>query len=372
MDPRGQSTVCIGDQIFLCATKGSGYLWGDGVYQDTVSLWEDPEDYEDCVFQIWIRSRVAAAVELQEYVTATVRRKQDLMDDLFEEADVQDEVLKALERSKHNEDKQNEKLMTDDGGSKLSYGDTIQLRHLKSGGFITASRETTAKENGANLELVLTQHGGNLAWFTILPATAANILGDPVEDLCRVILSASEHPDEYLFCSKDPTDIDICEGAFREVSISLDQSAWELRVFNKYCPVNKDMPLRIGDYVYLKDPEANAAVRALTKAERDRWNKKCHWLRKTHQSHDRPFQLPSVVVDFSSAQEEGGDDDGERQFDSNAIWVVKNAHDLAAGGLMYLKKSAEGPMYALQHMATGGYLAGKICSTNIPNATTNS
>jgi hypothetical protein len=61
---------------------------------------------------------------------------------------------------------------------------------------------------------------------------------------------------------------------------------------------------------------------------------------------------------MSGAEAGNTGDTEEPQFDSNAIWIVKNAHDLAAGGLMYLKKTNEGPMYALQHMATGGYLAG--------------
>jgi len=68
-----------------------------------------------------------------------------------EEEEDDSHLLKALEHGCQNEEALNRKYMSDSVGNQVKYGDSVQLKHIKSGKYITITTTKTAETERENL-----------------------------------------------------------------------------------------------------------------------------------------------------------------------------------------------------------------------------
>ncbi|CAG9316900.1 unnamed protein product [Blepharisma stoltei] len=88
-------------------------------------------------------------------------------------------VLKRLKEQADEEQKGNEAELDLSYGRKVTYGERIQLRHLHSDCFLTASLEV-ARERGC-LQVILDHKGSEGSWFEIMPKDKLRQEGEPVK-----------------------------------------------------------------------------------------------------------------------------------------------------------------------------------------------
>jgi hypothetical protein len=219
---------------------------------------------------VCIRTRVSAAEELKEEEEKARLSKR--LDPVFLEQ--QNELLGTLRRVNRKETEMNKKLMADQMGSDIVYGQVIQLKHKKSGKFLSVSKDDTALSETENFRVHLCDRASTLSWFTVQPAKAFQSDNEPIMNLNDAFLCVTDRDDEYLHISKHafkPPDqlekeslkINFPKMETKEVNSSLDKTPWKLCRFSE-CPdaTNKiHSPLSIGDVIYFRDPETRSYLK---------------------------------------------------------------------------------------------------------------
>lgn len=97
--------------------------------------------------------------------------------------------LATLKRVKDKEAEMNKKTMQDKRGQTISYGDVVQLLHLRSEKFLTVSRTDVAKVEPENFQVGLVKDASTLSWFTLKPSAAFHNENDPVVSGGNIISS---------------------------------------------------------------------------------------------------------------------------------------------------------------------------------------
>lgn len=158
--------IRIGDIILLKQQKiHEGYLCSSGVLCEDLylSAVADELKLEDSLFQVHTQCQYSALQEYEEYLLLEgIGRVDEIDTDIdFDFDDINFEYLYSISKSKEtteqllkcaiNERRLNEKLMKMKIGKPISFGDIIQLKHMKSGKFLTVSKNLLAKyEKGKN------------------------------------------------------------------------------------------------------------------------------------------------------------------------------------------------------------------------------
>jgi fumarate reductase subunit C len=320
--------------------------------------------YADAVFQIGVRSRVAASLDLERFCAKypeSVRAKSEhLMEDHF-----------ALMRRKHKEAMMNERLFENRVGSPVCYGEAIQLLHVSSGKCLSVSREETSKTEPENFRILLSEKITPFSWFKMLPAAAINSTGDLIGNLSGVILSPLQFTEEAVHVSAmpmaekeqrrraialaptalpsslshpgsggDPPGA-IVKSEIREVNASFDTTVLRVVLFTE---VQKNDALTCGALVYVEDAEGKTCLRPLSKDEQ------VELPRGEVASADQAFHLSVAERMKQEIVFAPADEDFEH---SSAIWVVERP-EKTIGGVISWNES-----YTLRHLKTGSFLSGR-------------
>jgi hypothetical protein len=244
----------IGDCVFL--KNEQMVMQGDGVLLNKLMSIDSAvggSDMNECVFELCVTSRKSAAEALQKFM----HKKCNIPVHLLKEKDRRRmDTLQSLARK---EGDLNGKLMEERMGKPIVYGDIIQLKHIRSGKYITTTTTVRSLGEPANFENSLMEVAGDLSWYTVMPAKAFNEVGANVTNESGVLLMVSNFDDAYLHMANFTSPADFGQ-PFREVNTSLMPTPWKLCLYCSY----KESNLRhqeficIGDIIQLLDPEADA------------------------------------------------------------------------------------------------------------------
>ena len=198
--------ICIGDLISLVVTTpdGEGSIFGGGILDDHVELAVAPPVFDDCVFQVCLRNRLSASMQWQAFMQKRRQQESDGVELSEEEEEQAGAFQQTLERVKANEQKLNTSLFEQKCGEQIHFGDVIQLRHRKSGKWLTVSPDEVAATERENLRVHLHADGTTCSWFTVLPSVTVDEEGMPVENASRVIFGVTDRTDEFLHYSAGP------------------------------------------------------------------------------------------------------------------------------------------------------------------------
>jgi hypothetical protein len=159
------SEICIGDILILQHLKlPEGWIHAQGYLDDDCYLSKESNNFENKLWQIFVQGQYSAledyklAVSEDSHRTHPQQKSQKRMKKAFpsdkgdsdsdsdndnhnvngtEKSD--NESLPRLYQAAVNERKLNEKLMNMKIGKVVAFGDVFQLKHVKSGRFLTAS-----------------------------------------------------------------------------------------------------------------------------------------------------------------------------------------------------------------------------------------
>jgi len=203
---------------------------------------------EEHVFQIYVQRQYSATNELRDFMVDYPDIDAGKMP-----ADVATiSHYEALLRGKANEFNLNRSVMQSKTGNILYFGDTIQLRHVKSKKYITAC-EDLARDERENMRVIVHPDGSVNSWLKVMPRFKINREGEPVMHGTEVLLKFSERNNEFLHCADRMPP----RGKLREVNSSLESpTGWKLGTYQKAADIANSNLLLSGQLVYLRDPES--------------------------------------------------------------------------------------------------------------------
>jgi hypothetical protein len=244
----------IGDCVFLKNERM--VMQGDGVLLNklmTIDSDLEERDMNECVFELCVTSRKSAAKAHQKFM----HKNRNTPVHLLKEKDRR--RMNTLQSLALKEDDLNGKLTEEKMGKPIAYGDIIQLKHIRSGKYITNTISARSLGEPENFENSLMEVAGNLSWYTVMPAKAFNEVGAIVTNESEVLLMVSNFEDAYLHMARLTSPADFGQ-PFHEVNTSLMPTPWKLCLYCSY----KESNLRhqecicVGDIIQLLDPEADA------------------------------------------------------------------------------------------------------------------
>jgi hypothetical protein len=369
--------LCIGDIVTLRFQRGF-FVASEGMLEFGLTVRERDHMVEDYLFEVHLPNQYSASIELDEFEASMEGELEELAKNR-EEGDEEAELaflrskeqmykyLKALQRGKKNEESLNQSYMEQKRGSAIAYGESIQLRHLKSGKFLTVSSSEVADVERENMRVYLTEDGNSSSWIQLMPRFKIDRDGDPVLNEGEAYLRLAERPNEFLHASNSTLS---GKTRSKEFNCSLEKTPWVLERYQTYLSRTSD-DLQAGDLVVIHDPE----TKALLRTPQDRPSVLSH---PEDDDNDSFIQNGSYTKDdMSESEEEDEEGDGEEKGgeddedggedippdqvlfdmttslatpDSNAIWVVEKVD--GSGGILSWKKES----FRLRHINTSKYL----------------
>jgi inositol 1,4,5-triphosphate receptor type 3 len=353
----------IGDYVTLRVKRIHAFLSAEGILDQRVFVQTDPQNFDDCRYQICSPNQYSAARELADWEEKIRKERekklattggdeleeeksleekslQELLggddeeeeDDLDEDA-ANDRLRDSMERGKSSERDLNISTMKREIGNPVKFGDNYQLMHVKSGRFLTMSPKKIAVVEKQNMEIYLDEDGNSDSHFTILPKHKIDKAGDPVMSSHDIELMSTENRAKYLNYSQQ--EVPEMTG-HREVNCALAAVTFAIFLYAEY-KQPEDQTLYCSDIVRLRDPEKNALLRLLplpssTDGEAAQKDK------------DR-YDLYLETQSEHSSQE------------SNALWIIEAKHPHIGGEVEFASDPATGPTYRLRHLNTGRYVA---------------
>ena len=222
-------TLKIGDYVTLRHSKPQeGWLRSEGMLSDGITLSKNEDNFENCIWEVHVQNQYTAVKEYEEYLFAELYADGNSRNESFRSAVSHIFSSEQLGKAAANEERMNEKLMALKVGKPVTYGDVIQLRHVKSNKFLTVSPTLAlAKDERVNLQISLERYGDTLSWLEIIPVAVSDTDNQQIADNTAVKLAVHERPMEYIHCASRPNST----GAAYEVNCSLTSSSWTISVF---------------------------------------------------------------------------------------------------------------------------------------------
>jgi len=214
------------------------------------------QQQQDCVFQVVTRHKYVAYQLLRDTLTAKGRNlkgkvKQKAKKDKQELTASELEYIRHLEDMNQSESRENEAEYTHAIGKTVSFGDTIQLRHYKSGRYLTVS-QAAAKLSNACIRVKLLDGGTEGSWFKVMPRFKMRSEGESVYIGDQLIL-ASRKFDMYLHVSSSGDALDL--------DCSSTWGAWRTIPYAPFVrPADAIGYLRAGDIVRFYHREAEGVI----------------------------------------------------------------------------------------------------------------
>ena len=274
--------------------------------------------------------------------------------------------MEALVKGKRNEVKMNDSFMRLKSGNYILFGDIIQLRHVKSGKFVSVINNQVANIERENSKVQLISYGSQLSWLQVLPRYKIDKEGDKIASNSEILLKIAEKSSpEYLHVAERAPEF----GNLREVNSSTEAAlSYRLSVFQSFPETTNPETLLQGELVYLKDPETLAVLMPIFKTA------------KINDNNDN-----NSVIDVDNKEEDGDEGDekslvshqslgsigsleefiqdngdivlknvDEEFIDTNAIWVLESKTIEVGGPLKWATEPVN-----LRHVNTGKYLTVK-------------
>lgn len=355
VDAQEARPLKIGDYITLRTIRIDGFLGAEGILDQRCMVFTEPENFDDCRFQIWNQNQYSAAKELQEYVE--LMEQQDAMtadlasddagsqmsleqeapnaeEDIFDAGEEQEEifdessqrarVLQSLQKGRVNEQRLNESYMRQLIGNPVKFGAIVQLRHVKSGRFVTVNGLETAEVERENLRVYLDEDGSSASWFVLVPRFKIDREGDVINSTAEMFLKSADGQNQYVhFSEKEVPDV---PGA-RECNCSLNQTSFAMHLYSTYHSPENPI-LHAGDIIRLFEPELRAYLRFLPMAS----------VNETISPERNDLYL-ETQSDASSKE-------------SSALWIVEKRHPEMGGDILFKDE-----VYRLRHLNTGRYIS---------------
>jgi hypothetical protein len=137
-------------------------------------------------------------------------------------------ILSQLYRAAVTEQKLNESMMSLKYGKPLLFGDSIQLRHMKSKQFLTVSKHELAKQERENMKVTLIDTGNVLSGLVFSSRFKSDKDGVPIYEDSEILVGVHDRPGEFIHVAKRHI-----ESKREEVNCSLESTVFQLTLYNK-------------------------------------------------------------------------------------------------------------------------------------------
>lgn len=309
-----------GDQITL--RHGGGTLSTVGILSDEVVLGKEGSQFENSIWEVYVQNQYSAFAEYEEVLLSQLH---------YELAPNAVEILSQLRRAASNEKKLNEKLMIMKYGKPVSFGDVIQLRHVKSKKFLMVNSFVLAKNERENLQVTLDMNGNSMSWFDIIPKSKFDHEGQRITNNSELILRVHDKPNEFIHCAKKVVR-NISPYSDKEINCSLETSIWQIQIFHTTVDITSHF-LLTRQLVTFHDPESSAYMTVKKK------------------SFSKDWDVNVAMTNLKTMSRL----DKEWNVGSSALWLIERDDMFSGGSLSYNSE------LLLRHFNTGMYL--RLCDS---------
>ncbi len=321
----------VGDYIALRLCKPEeGWLSSEGLLDDDCFITQDTDDFHGCIWEIHVQNQYSASREYKEALAQSLTHSTDLSkesknmkslpmtpipgvthNNQLQTKVITPEYLSQLHRAALNEQRLNEKLMSLKRGKPITFGDPIQLRHVKSHKFLTISSNILAREERENMKIFLDSDGDTLSSIGFISRHKFEREGNILTNHSDVVIRLHERSGEFIHAAKANPSTDNPESR-TEVNCSLESSYWTLILYQRAVDIGQSS-IMAGQLVTLQDPDSLACMTL---------------------DHQLPGITEHSKVIMSTQQFQTtslSNDDG--LIGTHLLWLVENANVITGGPL---------------------------------------
>ena len=317
----------IGDIIALRHMKPhDGWLAAEGIISEDLILVKELNNFENCLWEVTVQNQYNAVKEYEDKILNN--RKDDDDENNGQEtsgsaAEETQEFYEHFLMASMIENKLNERLMSLKTGKPVVFGDVIQLRHVKTKGFLTISSNQLAKHEKENMRVEIDSNGNPLSWLEFMPRFKYDKEGQQIvhENECHI--RVHERPSEFVHAARKVSKFSA--NGNREINCSLENSVWTISIYQQ-CWESKLKNILCGQLVSLQETETSSYL----------------GVESNRSSQARPISLCPQQLSLTVSDCNVG---------TNLLWMVEGENQFAGGQVTH-----KNGKYALRDLNSGMYM----------------